>query len=55
MIRTIIVDDEYPTRQELASILANIKDVEIRFASIVICFAGAYVSSKLYENINKFK
>lgn len=29
MIRTIIVDDEYPTRQELASILANIKDVEI--------------------------
>ncbi len=29
MIRTIIVDDEYPTRQELASILGNIRDVEI--------------------------
>lgn len=29
MIRTVIVDDEYPTRQELASILGNISDVEI--------------------------
>lgn len=29
MIRTIIVDDEYPTRQELAYILGNINDVEI--------------------------
>lgn len=29
MIRTIIVDDEYPTRQELSSILSSIKDVDI--------------------------
>lgn len=29
MIRTIIVDDEYPTRQELATILGNISDVEV--------------------------
>ena len=29
MIRTIIVDDEYPTRQELATILSNISDIEI--------------------------
>lgn len=30
----------------------SIKDIEIRFASIIICFAGAYVSSKLYEKIH---
>jgi len=29
MIRIIIVDDEFPTRQELSSFLLNIKDVEI--------------------------
>ena len=29
MIRIIVVDDEFPTRQELASLLLNIKDVEI--------------------------
>lgn len=29
MIRVIIVDDEFPTRQELSSFLLNIRDVEI--------------------------
>ena len=29
MIRIIVVDDEFPTRQELTSLLLNIKDVEI--------------------------
>ena len=28
MIRIIVVDDEFPTRQELTSLLLNIKDVE---------------------------
>ena len=29
MIRIIVVDDEFPTRQELTSLLLNIKDVEV--------------------------
>lgn len=29
MIKVIVVDDEFPTRQELSSFLLNIKDVEI--------------------------
>lgn len=29
MIRVVIVDDEFPTRQELSSILHNINDVEV--------------------------
>ncbi len=31
----------------------NMKDVMIRFASIIICFTGAYVSAKLYDKIHK--
>lgn len=31
----------------------DIKDIEIRFASIIICFAGAFVSSSLYKKIHK--
>lgn len=33
--------------------IINSKDVEIRFACIVVCFAGGYVSAKLYDNIHK--
>lgn len=31
----------------------HVKDIMIRFASIIICFAGAYVSAKLYDQIHK--
>ena len=31
----------------------DVKDVMIRFASIIICFAGAYVSAKLYDQIHE--
>lgn len=33
--------------------ITNSKDVEIRFAAITVCFAGGYVSAKLYDNIHK--
>lgn len=31
----------------------NMKDIMIRFASIIICFAGAYVSAGLYDKMHK--
>lgn len=32
-------------------VISNLKETEIRFASIIICFAGGYVSAKLYNRI----
>ncbi|MCQ2082411.1 MAG: diguanylate cyclase [Lachnospiraceae bacterium] len=32
--------------------IANSKDVEIRFAAIILCYAGAYVSAGLYNMIH---
>lgn len=32
---------------------SDIKEVEIRFASLIICFAGAFVSAHLYDKIHK--
>lgn len=46
MIRTIIVDDEYPTRQELSSILSNISDVEI----VAECSIGQELLDYLQNN-----
>jgi len=46
MIRTIIVDDEYPTRQELASILSSISDVEI----VAQCAIGQELLDYLQSN-----
>ena len=31
----------------------NMKDVEIKFATIIICFAGSYVCAKLYDRISE--
>lgn len=33
--------------------VSNSKDVEIRFACIIVCFAGGLVSSKLYDSIHR--
>lgn len=46
MIKVVIVDDEYPTRQELASILNTINDVNI----VSECTIGHEALSYLEEN-----
>lgn len=46
MIRTIIVDDEFPTRQELSSILQNINDVQV----VAQCSIGQELLDYLQSN-----
>lgn len=46
MIKVVIVDDEFPTRQELSSILQNINDVEI----VAECSIGQEVLEYLESN-----
>ncbi|MCQ2358796.1 MAG: LytTR family DNA-binding domain-containing protein [Phascolarctobacterium sp.] len=46
MIKVVIVDDEFPTRQELSSILQNINDVEI----VAQCSIGQELLDYLQNN-----
>ena len=46
MIRVVIVDDEFPTRQELSSILQNVNDVEI----VAQCSIGQELLDYLANN-----
>ena len=47
MIRVVIVDDEFPTRQELSSILQNINDVDI----VAQCSIGQELLDYLANNV----
>ena len=47
MIRVVIVDDEFPTRQELSSILQNVNDVDI----VAQCSIGQELLDYLANNV----